>query len=247
MHKSFSRSVPGSPGAVLFIHGILGTPNHFAPFLDLVPGDMSLYGVLLEGHGGSVRDFSAASMPKWEAQIRTLVQALAARHERLYIAAHSMGCLLALEQAIQEEKIAGLFLLAPALTPRPTVKMVSNCLKLYFDRIDPHDLSALATRRACSIKLSKNILLYAGWIPRYVELFRKARAIRNQLGLVKTPCRVYLSRRDEMVSMASEGYLRPNPAFAIRVLEGSGHHCYSDNDLQLLREEFRAFLPPPLY
>ena len=36
MHEEYIRDVPGSDTAVLFIHGILGTPNHFRRFLSLI-------------------------------------------------------------------------------------------------------------------------------------------------------------------------------------------------------------------
>ena len=33
-HETYTRLVPGADTAVLCIHGILGTPNHFASFVD---------------------------------------------------------------------------------------------------------------------------------------------------------------------------------------------------------------------
>lgn len=56
------RLLPGAACAVLFVHGILGSPAQFAPFLPLVPQDWSFCNLLLQGHGGGARDFSAASM-----------------------------------------------------------------------------------------------------------------------------------------------------------------------------------------
>ena len=48
--------------AILFIHGILGTTKHFETFLSLVPPNWSICNLSLKGHGGSVKDFSQASM-----------------------------------------------------------------------------------------------------------------------------------------------------------------------------------------
>lgn len=56
-HREYVRIVPGAKTAVLFMHGIVGTPNHFRdllPLVDLVPDDWSVYNVLLPGHGGTV-------------------------------------------------------------------------------------------------------------------------------------------------------------------------------------------------
>mgnify|MGYP002425729728 CR=1 FL=1 len=54
--------------AILFIHGILGTTSHFEPFLSLVPPNWSICNLSLKGHGGSVKDFSQASMTEWKQQ-----------------------------------------------------------------------------------------------------------------------------------------------------------------------------------
>ena len=54
-HQPCTRLLSGGETAVLFVHGILGTPDHFSPFLSLVPPEYSVINLLLEGHGGSVR------------------------------------------------------------------------------------------------------------------------------------------------------------------------------------------------
>ena len=61
MHKEYKRIVENSPKALLFIHGILGTPNHFAPFIPLVPENLSVYNLLLDGHGKGVTPMHCAA------------------------------------------------------------------------------------------------------------------------------------------------------------------------------------------
>ena len=58
MHKEYKRIVNGADSAVLFIHGILGTPNHFKEFIPLVPKEYSVHNLLLDGHGKGVKEFS---------------------------------------------------------------------------------------------------------------------------------------------------------------------------------------------
>ena len=65
IRETEKRLLPGAACAVLFVHGILGSPAQFAPFLPLVPQDWSFCNLLLQGHGGGARDFSAASMAVW--------------------------------------------------------------------------------------------------------------------------------------------------------------------------------------
>lgn len=76
MHQEVRRMVPGADRAILFIHGILDTPDHFLPFLQLVPPEVSIYNLLLDGHGGDVRHFSRSSMTKWETQVGAAVREL---------------------------------------------------------------------------------------------------------------------------------------------------------------------------
>ena len=165
MHQEVRRMVPGADRAILFIHGILGTPDHFLPFLQLVPPEVSIYNLLLDGHGGDVRDFSRSSMPKWETQVGAAVRELSRSHQEIVIAAHSLGALLAMGQAVQCPQITRLFLLAAPLRLSLKGHMVTNSLKVYFDRIRPDDGPALAAKRCCSITHSPNPLLYFGWIP----------------------------------------------------------------------------------
>ena len=68
-HLEYIRIVDHADTAVLFIHGIVGTPNHFHAFIPLVPEHISVCNLLLDGHGGSVKDFSHTSMRKWVVQV----------------------------------------------------------------------------------------------------------------------------------------------------------------------------------
>ena len=39
--------------AYIFVHGIVGTPNHFDFLMEYVPEDVSVWKLVLDGHGGS--------------------------------------------------------------------------------------------------------------------------------------------------------------------------------------------------
>ena len=65
-HKEYIKICDNSTTAILFIHGIVGTPNHFKEFVSLIPSSFSVYNLLLDGHGRGVKDFSKTSMQKWE-------------------------------------------------------------------------------------------------------------------------------------------------------------------------------------
>ncbi len=247
VHKEYKRINPDADVAVLFIHGILGTPNHFDEFVSLVPDSVSVCNLLLDGHGKGVGDFSRTSMAKWEAQVSSAVEELSLTHNKIYIAAHSMGSLLAIEQALKSKKISGLFLLAVPLKLSLKFKMVSGTLKVYFDRIRPDDLEALAAKRCCGVNHSKNPFKYIGWVPRFFELFAKMRKVRKTIHLLDADCYAYQSGKDEMVSKRSIKYLIVNSRVSVHELRNSGHYYYDKKDLDFLIGEFVKMLSPDVF
>ncbi len=241
-HKEYKRIVPEARAAILFVHGIVGTPNHFAEFVSQVAEGISVYNILLDGHGGSVRDFSHTSMQKWERQVRDAVDELTLSHTEVYIVAHSMGTLFAIDRAIENEAVKGLFLFAVPLKIAPKPRMVSNLYKVYFDKIKPDDVVALAAKRCYGIAQDKNPFHYVGWLPRYFELFAKAKQTRARLSMLQTPTVAYQSARDELVSGKSAKMLKQNASVSVVELQNSGHYYYAPNDLSFLFDEFERFV-----
>ena len=90
-HQQIKRIVDGAKTAILFIHGIIGTPDQFNDLIPFVRKDISIYNILLDGHGKGVRDFASTSMKKWEKQVENAVEELALNHERIIIVGNSKG------------------------------------------------------------------------------------------------------------------------------------------------------------
>lgn len=241
-HKEYVRICDNSNIAILFIHGIVGTPNHFNEFISLIPESISVYNLLLDGHGKGVKDFSKTSMKKWEAQVASVVEELSLTHEKIYIVAHSLGTLLAIDQAIKNKKVCKLFLLAVPLQLSIKPKMPINSLKVYFDKIRTDDYEALAARKCYGIEKDKNLFHYIGWIPRFLELFAKIRQTRQTVNLLNTTCLVYQSGKDEMVSSRSAKFLENNPYISVKKLKNSGHYYYDKEDFDFLITEFKKML-----
>lgn len=241
-HKEYIRICDNSTTAILFIHGIVGTPNHFDGFISLIPNSFSVYNLLLDGHGKGVKNFSKTSMKKWETQVSNVVEQLSTTHNKIYIVAHSLGTLLAIEQAIKNKKISNLFLLAVPLNLSLKPKMFINSLKVYFDKIKPDDLEALAAKKCYGIEKDTNPFNYVGWIPRFFELFAKIRQIRGMINMLNTPCLTYQSKNDEMVSRKSIKHLKQNSYITIHELNGSGHYFYNKADWDFLLSEFNKML-----
>lgn len=242
VHETYIRILPEASAAVLFVHGIAGTPNHFTRLLSRIPENMSVCNLLLDGHGGGVRDFSHTSMRKWEKQVETTVDALTKTHERLYIVAHSMGTLLAIEQAVRNARISGLLLLAVPIKLFIRPRMLRNTLLVYLDKVSPNDRIATAAKDCYGIRNEKNPFLYFGWIPRYIELFAKIRRTRKLLPLLQTPCMVLQSLRDEMVARRSAAYLRTHACVQIAELPTSGHYYYPDAEWKMIEDALDRML-----
>ena len=242
-HREYTRLVTGADTAVLFIHGILGTPRHFDFLLPVVPEDVSIYVMLLDGHGKGVQDFSKTSMTKWRQQVAQKVRQLAQSHKKVLIAAHSMGTLFALEQAAANPgTVSALFQLAAPLRIHPKVQMFANVAKVYTGKIKPEDAMAVATQQACSVRNDERFWQYFGWVARYLELFAQIRAVRQLLPQVKVPCWVYHSACDEMVGAGAVKELKRLKYAQVCILENSAHFYYEQRDLEYLQEQFRRWL-----
>lgn len=239
MHSEYKRIVNNSEKAVLFIHGILGTPNHFKDFVDIVPQNFSVLNILLDGHGKTVKDFSKTSMKKWKNQVNEAVSMLSSTHNEIYIVAHSLGCLLAIDQVIKNPKIKKLFLLSVPLKVRIKPKLISNSLKVYLGVNEPHNPQLMAARERYGVGEDKNPFNYIGWVPRFLELFSEIRKQRNRITLLNTDITAYISLKDEMVSTRSKTYLELNKNINIVELKNSTHYYYDKEDYNRLLLDFK--------
>lgn len=239
-HRELLRTVAGADTAVLLIHGILGTPNHFVRLLPLIPQGWSVHNLLLDGHGGGVRDFSRSSKARWQAQVEAAAKQLEKTHKRVLIVGHSMGALLAIREAVRPgNRVAALFLLACPLKLRLRFRMIVNSAKVYFGRIRPDDAPGQAGLAACGIRHEWQFWRYLGWVPRFLDLFSQIRQTRSLLPELTVPCRAIQSRRDEMVSPAACKLLEGRAE--VTVLEGSSHFYYASEDMDTLLSEFSNF------
>lgn len=241
-HKEYKRVVSEAETAVLFIHGIAGTPNHFKDFLPLIPKEFSVYNLLLDGHGRKTEDFSKTSMKKWKNRVDFAVSELLKNHKKIFIVAHSLGTLLAIEQAVKERRIEKLFLLAVPIKLFVKPVAIFSAFRIYLGKVPESDEKLVAMKNCCGIELSKNLFKYLGWIPRFFELFGKIGETRKIIENLKTECVIFQSFEDELVSKKSIKYLKEKTFASINVLEKSGHYYYEKKDFDYLLDEFKKFI-----
>jgi len=240
MHAPRERIVPGTQTAVVFIHGIVSTPRFWDDFTAALPQDVSFINLLLPGHGGTVRDFGRVRRGAWRQHVHEALLRMKKTHAQVYLVGHSMGALLSiLEAADEPEGIAGLMLMATPLRIRvkPSA-MLSNMLKGIGLTQSREELA-----KYYGTEQDWRIWRYAGWIPRYLELFSLSRQAREALPRLRTPARAFQHGRDELVSPRSGKLLLAHPAVSLQTLHASGHHDVASDDRQQLLAALREMLP----
>ncbi len=241
-HKEYIRHTDGNR-VVLFIHGFLGSPEHFESFIDLVPENCGIYNVLLRGHGGNVRDFAGASMKQWKEQVENIIFELNEKYREIIIVAHSMGTLFAYDlSAKYPECIKALLLLGTPLKIGVKVTAFVNSFKSLLGLISDEDEVGKAYDKAHGVKLNLKLWEYIGWIPRYLELFSESKRSRTTIENVNVPCYIFQSAKDELVSRKSEKFIPQKENIALTVLEKSAHFIYDKNDFTKVTEVFLDIL-----
>ena len=239
-HQEYIRLVPGAKTAVLFIHGIMGTPDHFLDLIPHVPRDWSVCNILLPGHGKSVSDFGASSMDQWRSRANQVFDRLCQDHERVVLVAHSMGTLFSVQMASRRpEKVPFMFFLAPPMKICVKPAMVANSLRVAFHCVREDNPRQTATRDACSIQTTLKLWEYISWIPRFLELFREVKDTQKLLPDMRVPCFVYISGKDEMVSPKAGAIMKKSPTAIVHLLPDSCHFYYAPEDKAFLISEFQ--------
>ena len=237
-HLEYKRIVPKADTAVMFIHGIVGTPDHFRsliPLEQLVPDCWSVHNVLLPGHGGSADDFAASSRDAWKKHVWNAFHELAKDHERIIIVAHSMGTLFALRLASEyPEKIGFLFLLGVPLRPHLRIGMAFDSVRMVFG-ILPGDH---VLWKAGGVKLTRKIWKYLGWLPRFLDLFMEIHEAEKILNKLNVPCVAWQSKKDELVSNRTGKVLEIHRTIDLRNLPNSTHYCYDTLEMNEILEDF---------
>lgn len=237
MHRDYVRDGKGNT-VFLFIHGILGTPDHFKNFVDLVPIDCGVYNILLDGHGKKPEDMGRTSMKKWKQQVNDTVMYLSERYEKIIIVAHSMGTLFAVNEGVKSEKVKALFLLSIPLAIDVKFVALKNSLKVVFNREESLDEVSKAMKNGCSIELDRKVWNYIGWLPRYAELLAEVVRTKEVLPMLDIPTFIFQSKNDELVSVKSEEHFKTNPEITYYLLENSCHFYYSEHDMGIMLREF---------
>lgn len=244
-HCEYRREVDRAQVAVLFVHGILGTPNHFADFIPYVPSDWSVCNILLDGHGGSADDFADSSMDIWKEQVENEIAQLLARHSYVVMATHSMGGLFAVKMSIKYgDRIKGLFLLNPPFKIGVSKSILETGVAVLKEKVfgeESSDHRVLATKYACSVEPTPMMHKYLRWAGNYLNLFKEEKDSRRFVNLLAVRTVVVISVADELVSTKTADYVN-NDNITTIILENSTHFYYPKEDGERLCTAFGEFV-----
>lgn len=233
-HQETVHIVHGAKNAVLFLHGICGTPDHFRKLLPLekqVPQNWSVYNVLMDGHGKQVEDFSRSSMQQWKEQVFRIFDDLCSSHEKVIIVGHSMGTLFALQMACRcPQKVPFTLLIASPMRVFVRFRGAVNLLRFPFSKWNQDDPVQRSLCQASSITPTKKVWKYLGWCPRMLELLREIKYTGKILPELTVPTIACQSLRDEMVSNRSEKILKEGRVEVVN-LPQSTHFYYDPEDV----------------
>ena len=240
-HKESKRIVPGADTVIVFIHGILGTPDHFTELTESVPAGYSYVNILLPGHGASVDDFIKSTMKQWKSYVSEVIDEMSFTHENIYIVAHSMGTLFALLEAARTPKVKGLFLLNVPLRPYLHPRLMLPLLLVAMGVKTPGNDYVNGIRAEYSLAPDRNILKYLFWIPNYIALFNEIVRIRPLIRTITIPVYVLQSRKDELVLRSAYSDLNA-PKMKKGWLKYSGHFFYDRRDQNKVKHYFTEWM-----
>ena len=242
-HEEYIREVPGAKCAIAFIHGILSTPLFFEHMVKKVPDEYSVYNILLDGHGGLVKDFSETSMKVWKHQSKALIKYLEKKYDSIIIVGHSMGTLFSIQNAAKRpEKIKALFLLCSPLKVRLHPRTAKYSLRILFERPSNSDPVEDSARRWYSVKPDKKLWRYVWWIPKFASLLSEIRKTRKMLESLTMPTSAFHSDNDSLVSSKAVKYFERNENVNVTHLKTSYHQYFTEEDNEIILGEFERML-----
>ncbi|MGB1250936.1 MAG: alpha/beta hydrolase [Candidatus Promineifilaceae bacterium] len=99
---------------VLVLHGFMGSPGSSRPLATFLNNQgLTVHCPLLEGHGHLPERLHRISHRQWLKQAENAFESLREQCDKLFIIAHSMGCILAAHLVRRYDDVQGLVMVAP--------------------------------------------------------------------------------------------------------------------------------------
>lgn len=227
---------------VVFVHGILESPMQFSDMGKAVSDICDTVFLLLPGHGKTGKDFAESSMKKWKSYFSEKIDILRKKYNEIFIVGHSMGCLLSVLETVKNpDKISGLFLIANPLVISVNKTGLKNAFRVAYNMAYKSEETCEFMSKAYSVSDCK-LSDYPMWIPRYRELIKESKKVKNLMRKIEVPTVNIFSIRDEFVSLDSADYLAGVKNYKLIILENSGHFYYTEAEREKIIAELIGFI-----
>ncbi len=227
--------------AALCLHGLTGTPYEVRPLAAaLAASGIRAVGPWLPGHDSTPDDLATTSCLQWLEAARVHLRKLRDRHERVFVTGMSMGGLLALALAAEEEVDALVVVGTPLRLSRPVTLLVplAKYVHRFLVKTDGSDIrdDAARDRHPGYSKMP---------LASIHELVRLQRRVRGELSRVSAPILIAHGALDQTAKPANVREIFDAVSSAEKetlILEASGHVCPVDFDGPALAYATAEFL-----
>ena len=242
-HQEFELT-HGNEDAIVFVHGILGSPCQFQTLADELSGQgFDCKVLLLPGHGGSGKAFYQTPYGKWFEYVKHSIDKSTALYKRVFLVGHSLGGLLCLNYAANSD-VSGVILINTPLVFKVSLKQLSFSLRILFSPAYKDDEFLASYRQAFSVTGGK-WYEYPLWLRQFIGLYRYIGQTKKLLKDVRVKTIIIQSVHDESVLLKSMGLLKSglaNSKVEVIRLEESYHGYFPPEDRQLLVDTIANFI-----
>jgi carboxylesterase len=247
-HEPFSIESGPSDLAILYIHGIMGSPLEFRRIVNALKGEnIHFKALLLPGHGRNGYDFARTSTHEWQAHVNQEISHLKNIYSKIILIGHSLGGLLALN-AVLLYPVDGIILLNTPIKTRISFQQISMSLWVLLSSGNANDPMIRTYRETFSVAFSDWWTMPL-WIPRLLDVNRVARKTATILNEVNVPVIIFQSIHDETVNPTSAEILKRglgNHLLSLTYLNKSTHAYFINEEFNEIIKGIKRFLPGSL-
>lgn len=226
--------------ALLCVHGITGSPCFFHPFLPLVPEDCTILNLLLPGHGQDEFAFSHSSIQEWQKKVKDALDFLREHFETIYVAGHSMGCNLLIEELSRDKsKVQAAFFFAVPFYVKTDTDSLRDSFGILFHKHFPKFIQEPIKKQLMSVDID-TWFGAVGIVPRMLEFYQQRGTAVELFPSLRLPSiTVFLSEDDELVRFKSRKVVKKNPLATFIPGKNSKHDTLSRQDFRKLSKAWK--------
>jgi len=239
--KVASFYLNGGSTGILLIHGFTGAPPEMRLIGDyLHQRKITVSAPLLPGHGTYVEEMNQYKWTDWVAHTKQALTELKSVCDRVFVAGLSLGSLITLNLAAEDDDVSGAVLFAPSIKLTSKLIHLTPILKYFIQKVKK-PLDQYANQVADRQEWTYNERPMAG----AHELLKIISHTRTLLPKVKCPLFIVDGAKDEIIDPACSRYVYRRVASAekeILTLPESGHCLTIDGEWEIAAEGTRRFI-----